>query len=294
MTEPKNTEAIPSRGKEEVVSLLLTQVVAGPYQPRLGVIKKSDVADLMESIRATGQIVPIIVSKGDGENVGKYLIHSGHRRVRALEELGLKEVRATVWSVDERQARKMAVAANLGREDLSGYEKAVALRDYQEAFGLTQKQAAHELGIEERTARRLVRIINAPEKLRTVVKETGLSAYTADLCVAVADARSVATALRAARGYADGKTPLPQLKTMAIRPVPKTEARATKLAATLKRTPTRIDLKAQYFPKGPQTERERAEIVLALELFLAAIGVPEVKARGRGRAGQLAADAPGK
>ena len=169
------------------VHLQLKDVIDSPYQPRLRPLIRKEVEDLMRSIAAAGQVSPIVVSPADGEQQGKYYVHSGHRRCAALRHLGAKKVLAVVRSdLDERSARRLALADNIGREDLSAFEQATALRSYCELYKLTLKDGAVDLGIKLRTAERLRSIAECTsEALVDILKESNVAAGAADLLVKI-------------------------------------------------------------------------------------------------------------
>ena len=107
-------------------------------------------------------------------------MHSGHRRCAALRFLGAQTVKAIVHTeMDERAARKLAIADNLGRDDLTAFEQAKALGDYCDAFGMTLETACEELGIKRCTAFRLRGILSAPEPLQFAIREQRISAKAA-------------------------------------------------------------------------------------------------------------------
>jgi ParB family chromosome partitioning protein len=174
-------------GKESsAVQLQLDDVIDSPYQPRLRPIARKDVEDLMRSIAAAGQVSPIVVSPAEGEHQGKYYVHSGHRRCAALRGLGAKKVVAFVRDLKEREARKLALADNIGREDLSAFEQATALKSYCEMYGLSNKDGALDLGIKLRTAERLRSIAEcSSEPLMNILRESNVSTKAADLLVKI-------------------------------------------------------------------------------------------------------------
>ena len=72
-----------------------------------------------------------------------------------------------------------AIADNLGREDLSAYEQALALREYASAFGLALEAAGAELGIERRSAYRLKAVLEASPGLQEAIKTSAVPAKPA-------------------------------------------------------------------------------------------------------------------
>ena len=62
--------------------LPLEDVLDSPFQPRKRPLGKKDVAELMGSLAAAGQVTPIVASPVP-DQPGKYFVHSGHRRCAA-------------------------------------------------------------------------------------------------------------------------------------------------------------------------------------------------------------------
>ncbi|WP_308618811.1 ParB/RepB/Spo0J family partition protein [uncultured Eubacterium sp.] len=98
-----------------------------PFKERTG----EEQAELVESIRTTGMLVPVIVRP---LLRGKYEIISGHRRVAACRELGIDTVSAIVKELTKEEAVITMVDANLQRENLLPSEKAFAYKMKVEAM----------------------------------------------------------------------------------------------------------------------------------------------------------------
>jgi ParB family transcriptional regulator, chromosome partitioning protein len=81
-----------------------------------------DINGLLASIREQGQQVPILV-RPHPEKVGKYQVGFGHRRLRAVSELGLP-VKAVVRDLTDEQLVIAQGQENNEREDLTFIEKA--------------------------------------------------------------------------------------------------------------------------------------------------------------------------
>lgn len=92
-----------------------------PFKERTG----EEQAELVESIRTTGMLVPVIVRP---LLLGKYEIISGHRRVAACKELGIDTIPAIVKELTKEEAVITMVDANLQRENLLPSEKAFAYK----------------------------------------------------------------------------------------------------------------------------------------------------------------------
>ena len=84
--------------------------------------------DMVESVRANGVIVPIVVRPADD---GKYEILSGHNRVKAAKEAGIDSVPALIRTgLTDEEALLIVTETNLLQRsfaDLKHSERAVAL-----------------------------------------------------------------------------------------------------------------------------------------------------------------------
>ena len=100
-----------------------------PYK----VLDNEEMETLMESIRASGILAPLIVRPlEDTEN--EYEIISGHRRFRAAQKAGITEIPVRIYDMDRDTAAIMLVDSNLHREHILPSEKAFAYKLKMEAL----------------------------------------------------------------------------------------------------------------------------------------------------------------
>ena len=88
---------------------------------------------LIESIQEQGILTPLIVRPLEG-TAAEYEVISGHRRLRAAQKAGLKEVPAFIHAVDRDEAAIQLVDSNLHRENILPSEKAYAFKLKMEAL----------------------------------------------------------------------------------------------------------------------------------------------------------------
>lgn len=268
-----------SVGTAEVVSVELDRVIDSPYQPRQRQLIKKDVEDLMRSIAAAGQTSPVILSPAAGENEGKLYVHSGHRRCAALRFLGVTTVRAIIYrDLDERAAEKLAVADNLGREDLTAYEQAVALKRYCETYGLTLEAGGAELGITRRNAFRLSAIAASSSSMLEAIRDLGIPVRAAELLSKI-DGRIPRKALRLAHRYAAGAVTLVQLEHEAQKASAEERPGSVRAAKDIlwKADARKLTLQVSL-PVGRFTEGQTRRAVDAIAQLLGYLRVAEVKA----------------
>jgi ParB family chromosome partitioning protein len=160
-------EAIANSGTPS--TLLLTELVAGQYQPRTH-MDEGALYELAESIKAQGIMQPILVRRlADGANAGKYEIIAGERRFRAAKLAGLDNVPVLVRDVTDQATAAMALIENMQREDLNPLEEAQGLQRLIKEFGLTHETAAQAVGRSRSAASNLLRLLNLAEPVQTML-----------------------------------------------------------------------------------------------------------------------------
>ena len=119
-----------SRNTEEIKPIPLTELKPFSEQP-FKVLEDDSMAELVESIKQSGVLSPVVTRPHPD---GGYEILSGHRRARASEIAGLKEVPCVVKNLDDDTAIILLVDSNLQREHILPSEKAFAYQMKLEAM----------------------------------------------------------------------------------------------------------------------------------------------------------------
>ncbi len=150
-------------------TLMLTDLVAGQYQPRTR-MDEGALYELAESIKAQGIMQPILVRRlSSGANDGKYEIIAGERRFRAAKLAGLDSVPVLVRDVPDEAAAAMSLIENIQREDLNPLEEAQGLQRLVREFALTHEQAAQAVGRSRAAASNLMRLLNLADPVQTML-----------------------------------------------------------------------------------------------------------------------------
>ena len=159
-------------------TLLLTDMVAGVYQPRTR-MDEGALYELAESIKAQGIMQPILVRqlseadsakhRADGNRRPVYEIIAGERRFRAAKLAGLDSVPVLVRDVPNEAAAAMALIENIQREDLNPLEEAQGLQRLVKEFGLTHELAAQAVGRSRSAASNLLRLLNLAEPVQAML-----------------------------------------------------------------------------------------------------------------------------
>ena len=113
-----------------VKQIPLAQIGANPDQPRK-TFTESELSDLATSIRERGVLQPILLRNVQNRPY-LYEIIAGERRFRASKMAGLNEIPALVKSMDDNNAREVALIENVQRENLNPIEEANAYKNLME------------------------------------------------------------------------------------------------------------------------------------------------------------------
>lgn len=120
----------------------LHKIEPNPGQPRTQ-FDDEELDALADSIAANGIIQPLTVRQ---QKSGYYQIIAGERRWRAARKLNLSEVPVVIIEADDRKAMELALIENLQRQDLNPVEEAKGYQTLIEEYGLTQEDAAKQVG----------------------------------------------------------------------------------------------------------------------------------------------------
>lgn len=157
---------------QAVTTLPLQRIEPNPNQPR----KRFDEVELQalaDSIAQHGLLQPLAVR--DMGN-GYFQIIAGERRWRACRLAGLSEVPVTVVEADDRTVMELALVENLQREDLNPMEEAEGYRVLLEEYGLTQEQAAQQVGKSRSAVANALRLLTLSDEVRALVENGELTA----------------------------------------------------------------------------------------------------------------------
>ncbi len=152
--------------------LPIHKIEPNPDQPRQQ-FDPEELQALAESIGLHGLIQPLTVRDMGS---GYYQIIAGERRWRASRMAGLSEVPVVVLEADDQKAMELALIENLQRQDLNPLEEAMGYHTLVEVFGLTQEDAARQVGKSRPAVTNALRLLNLPEKVQQMVRDGKLSA----------------------------------------------------------------------------------------------------------------------
>lgn len=130
-----------------------------PYQPRQ-IFDQQALEELAESVRQKGILQPIIIRKGDEQEI--YLV-AGERRLRAAKMAGLEQIPAVLTKGNPVE---IALIENLQREDLKPIEEAEALGRMINEYHYTQEQLAQVVGKARNTITQTLSLNKLPEEVK--------------------------------------------------------------------------------------------------------------------------------
>ncbi len=141
------------------------------FQPRTD-FDEAALEELAQSIRATGILQPIVVSR----SAGGFTIIAGERRFRAAQKAGLSKVPVTLRNVTGDQDHlELALVENLQRQDLNVMEEAEAFRKLRDDFHLTQEEIAARVGRDRSSIANVLRLLRLPVEIQNDLRSSLLS-----------------------------------------------------------------------------------------------------------------------
>lgn len=252
-------------------TLEMSALKPGKYQPRQD-IEQESLDELADSIRAQGIMQPLLVrplggkgSTGAPGGGARFEIIAGERRYRAAKIAGLQEVPVIVREVDDQAALAMALIENLQREDLTALEEAQGIDRLIREFGLTHEVAAKAVGRSRSATSNLLRLLQLPVAVQTMLREKSIDAGHARALLPLAPAQQRALAERIAR------------EQLSVRDA---ERIASKIQAT-------GALPTQNPSKGAGKKSQTRDWGRVQDQLSDALGLPVVLKQGRGTRGEV-------
>lgn len=180
-------------GTEErrVLSLPAADIRPNPRQPRQ-VFDETALGELASSIRRHGILQPLTVRRCPE---GWELV-AGERRLRAARLAGLESVPCIETAVDDRESALLALVENLQRRDLHYFEEAAAIADYLKRSGVTQEEAAAQLGRSPSALANKLRLLRLSPACRKALVDGGLTERHARALLRLEDESERLSAIR--------------------------------------------------------------------------------------------------
>ena len=152
--------------------LPIHKIEPNPNQPRHD-FDEEELQALADSISVHGIIQPLTVREMAS---GYYQIIAGERRWRAARLANLNDVPAVIIEADDRKATELALIENLQRQDLNPVEEALGYQTLIKEYGMTQEEAAHQVGKSRPTVTNALRLLGLYPEVLEMLRKGELSA----------------------------------------------------------------------------------------------------------------------
>ncbi len=163
-------EATPVQGKG-IDFLDVDKIAANPFQPR-ETFDAASLAELKQSIAEKGLVQPVTVRR---YGVGYQLI-SGERRLRAVRDLGIKQIPAYILDIEtDEEMLELAIIENIHREDLNAIDIANGYKRLIEECKLTQEDVAVKVGKDRTSVANFLRLLRLPRRIQESVQSNEIS-----------------------------------------------------------------------------------------------------------------------
>jgi len=159
-----------------------SSVTPNPFQPRTR-MDESQLDELVASMQSSGLLQPVVVRPRNGG----YELIAGERRWRAATRLGWTKIPAVVKDVDDQTLLTLALIENLQRDDLSPIDEAAGYQRLATDFQLPQVEIARLVGRNRATIANLLRLLQLPADVQSLVHERKLSEGHARALLALAE-----------------------------------------------------------------------------------------------------------
>lgn len=156
---------------EDQIQLVSMDLIDRPVKMAREAIDPEGVRELAESIRESGLLQPVVLRPVNG----RFEMVAGDRRYLAHRLLGLKEIKAIVKELDDRETIIVRGIENLQRENLTASEEAGVYMALKEYGGLGVMEIAQKTGKSPQTIKRYMDFWKYPVEVRRSVDNREVS-----------------------------------------------------------------------------------------------------------------------
>ena len=147
-------------------------IASNPFQPRT-IFVATELEELAASIKVNGLLQAIVVRRSVTGRT--FELVAGERRLRAVKQLGWREIPAQIREVDDQTLLVLALVENLQRQDLGPLEEATGYASLRDTFGYSQQQIAAAVGKSRPTVANMLRLLALPPSVRRLMEEGSLA-----------------------------------------------------------------------------------------------------------------------
>ena len=172
--------------------LPIYKVEPNPDQPRHE-FDEEELQALADSIAVHGVIQPLTVRETGS---GYYQIIAGERRWRAARLANLSDIPAVILEADDKKAMELALIENLQRQDLNPVEEALGYQCLIEQYGLTQEDAAKQVGKSRPAVANALRLLGLCPQVLDQLKSGAITAGHARAILTLRDEKKQQEAVK--------------------------------------------------------------------------------------------------
>lgn len=156
---------------KKVIEIPARKIRPNKTQPRQDFYEE-DLRSLSHSISNNGLLQPLTVRKLKND---EYELIAGERRLRASVMAGFTKIPCIVMKCSDKDSAIFALIENLQRKDLGMFEEARGINRLIRKYGITQEQAAIQLGKKQSTVANKLRLLRLSYDEQDWIVQAGLS-----------------------------------------------------------------------------------------------------------------------
>ncbi len=168
----------------------ISSIVPNKYQPRK-IFDKEALEELSNSIKERGIIQPLIVRKSE-DQLDKFELIAGERRLQASQNAGLHEVPVIVIEADNLKSLEFAIVENVQRKDLNPIEEAEGYQRLIDEFNYDQDKVSKFIGKSRSYVTNCLRLLSLPHKVKDQIIKQKISQGHAKILVGLDNAELLA------------------------------------------------------------------------------------------------------
>lgn len=188
-TAEKNS---PTIAAEKYIPIEMIKI--GNFNPRRE-FRNEELENLSHSIKQHGIIQPILVRpivNSAGGQQKEYELIAGERRWRAAQMAALHKVPVIIRQADDKEVLELALIENIQRTDLNPIEESMGYQKLMQEHNYRQEDLAQILGKSRSHIANILRLLNLPQNVLSLVESGELSASHARALVALDNPISLA------------------------------------------------------------------------------------------------------
>jgi ParB family chromosome partitioning protein len=154
----------------------IEEFIESPLNPRK-YFPKDEQTELVESLKAVGQLVPVIARYAEGG----YELAAGHRRIRAMKKAGITHARAELRTMTDVEFLEILTIENLQRVDVTELEEAAGFQALIDTGAYDRAGVAKRIGKSEKFVHDRLKLLTLGKEAQTALEEGKINASHAIL-----------------------------------------------------------------------------------------------------------------